>query len=294
MIKIDRLSKVYPNGVVANKDISFEVHKGEIVSLVGPNGSGKTTLIRQILGILSIDHGSIDIGGRGHTIASLSYCPQLSSIYPGLTVHETLLAVLKFLGRPKHTRSDIINRTLESLNLAKQKNQLTFSLSGGQLKALSLACVLVQEKEYLILDEVTSMIDIHSKERIWGVLEEEKAKGKAILLSSHDITEIKRITDRMIVLQQGQVLFEGNPNQITSEFCQARVRLSPENPIFKQNFPELLALTKVSDQYTLVAPSIEVMFNVLNQLTQEGRILSLEIEHPAIYQGLLAMFSKQG
>lgn len=195
MLVVDCLSKTYPTGVQANKDISFQVKRGGILALVGPNGSGKTTLMRQLLGVLSIGEGSIDIDGQGHRVDLLSYCPQASSFYPGLTVRESLKVVLSFLHKQTKESQDLIEETLERLDLLQIADQLTYTLSGGQSKKLALAACLVQNKDYLILDEVTAMIDIHTKEKIWQLLLEERNKGKAILLSSHDMTEIKRIAD---------------------------------------------------------------------------------------------------
>lgn len=182
MIEIQNVSKTYPGGIKANDNISFTVNNGETVALVGPNGSGKTTLIRQILSVISPGEGRILIDGRPDGLDSTAYVPQMPALYPALTVKETLLVTLKYLGVPKKKAEERIARTLERTGLSRLSPQPSYTLSGGQRKLLSFASLLVQEAENLVMDEVTSMVDVVTKELIWRLVEEERERGCAILL----------------------------------------------------------------------------------------------------------------
>lgn len=167
MIEVQNVSKTYPTGIRANHSISFTVEQGEIVALVGPNGSGKTTLMQQMLGVLKIGEGSIRIDGAENNTQNIAYIPQTPAIYPVLTVRESLLATTKYLGVPKKEAAERIDRVLEKTGLSRNARQPAYTLSGGQRKLLSFGCMLVQEAKNLVMDEVTSMVDVVAKEHIW-------------------------------------------------------------------------------------------------------------------------------
>lgn len=115
--------------------------------------------------------------------------------------------MLSYHDKLSEDSANLIESTLKRLNLFEIKDQLTYTLSGGQGKRLALAS-LVQDKDYLILDEVSAMVDIQTKETMRKNLLEERDKSKAILLSSHDIAEIKRVADHIVVLKKGEIVLK--------------------------------------------------------------------------------------
>lgn len=293
MIEIQNVSKKYPTGIQANNNISFTVDHGEIVALVGPNGSGKTTLMQQMLGVLKIGEGTILIDGKENNIRNIAYIPQTPAIYPALTVRESLLATTKYLGVPKKEAAKRIERVLERTGLTRNAHQQAYTLSGGQRKLLSFGCMLVQDATNLVMDEVTSMVDVVTKEHIWQLILDEQKRGCAILLSSHDISEVKKLCTKLVVLQKGSVIFSGRPQEVRNEYCHCTINV--DNAIQAQiilNGADC-SYSHEGNNFSIVTQDIAQMLNLLYDLTKSVIICSLTCEHPAFYDGLLSMLKKQ-
>lgn len=293
MLEIKNVSKRYPTGTLANNNISFTVGAGEIVALVGPNGSGKTTLMQQILGVLKIGEGSIRIDGKEHCMDNVAYVPQMPGLYPALTVRESLMVVAKYLGLPKKEATGRVDAALEKIGLQDKANQLTYTLSGGQQKLLAFGCMLVQKATNLVLDEATSMVDIISKERIWELIQEQRKQGCAILLSSHDVAEVHKLCTRLVVLQNGEVIFSGSPQEIKNEYCRCAITTSTPEQAEKLLENGACSFTRKEDSFVVVTQDIFSMVRLLHDLSQSVSINSLQCEHPAFYDGLLSMLRKK-
>ncbi|MEM4487436.1 MAG: ABC transporter ATP-binding protein [Desulfurococcaceae archaeon] len=208
VIVAEKITKVYPNGVKANADVSLEVCSGETACIMGPNGAGKTTLVRQIMGLLKPTSGRITVLGfnpveRQEAIRrSVAYVPQLPLVFPAHRVIEVVRYVADLAGTP-HTR---VQEVLELLGLWDFRDRLGYQLSVGQRKLLLLAQALVKDSELMILDEPTSYIDVLKKRAVWDVLAYEKSKGKTLLLVSHDLEEVRRLCDRVYLMLYGRVV----------------------------------------------------------------------------------------
>ncbi len=290
---MQNVSKTYPTGIRANHNISFTVGQGEIVALVGPNGSGKTTLMQQMLGVLKTGEGIIRIDGEENNTRSIAYIPQTPAIYPALTVRESLLATTKYLGIPKRESTERIDRVLERTGLSRNAQQPAYTLSGGQRKLLSFGCMLVQEATNLVMDEVTSMVDVVTKEHIWQMILDEQKRGCAVLLSSHDISEVKKLCTKLVVLQKGSVIFSGRPQEVRNEYCRCTIHV--DNAIQAQMVlnDAHCSYTHEDNDFSIVTQDIAQMLKLLNDITESVTICSLSCEHPAFYDGLLSMLKNQ-
>lgn len=293
MIEIRSVSKTYPGGIKANDNISFTVRNGEIVSLVGPNGSGKTTLIREILGVLSPGEGTILIDGRFDGRGNTAYVPQSPALYPALTVRETLLVTMKYLGLPKREAGERIARTLERTGLSRISSQPVYTLSGGQRKLLAFASLLVQEADNLVMDEVTSMVDVVTKELIWRLVEEERERGCAILLSSHDISEVRKLSTRLVVLKNGSIIFSGLPDEVQNEYCHSTLRTDNREETKRILESSECSYTCENDVFSVVTGNLNAMISLLERLSSSVAVTALECEHPAFYEGLISMLKKE-
>lgn len=293
MISIQSVSKTYPTGIRANNDISFTVAHGEIVALVGPNGSGKTTLMQQMLGVLKIGEGKILVDGKENNVQNIAYIPQMPAIYPALTVRESLLATAKYLGVPKRTAAERIDSVLERTGLAKNTKQPSYTLSGGQRKLLSFGCMLVQDAANLVMDEVTSMVDVVTKEHIWQLILDEQRRGRAILLSSHDISEVKKLCTKLVVLKNGRVIFSGSPQEVKDEFCRCTITVDDPERAASVLSQADRSYSSEGKELSIVTNDIAAMLDVLHELTKSVAITSLNCEHPAFYEGMLAMLNKK-
>lgn len=208
VVIVEKVTKIYPNGVKANVGVSVEVYRGEAVCLMGPNGAGKTTLVRQVIGVLKPTSGKVTVLGfnpaenQDIIRKEVSYTPQLPLVHPSHKVIE----VAKYIADLSGTPCTRVQEVLQSLGLWGVKDRLGYQLSVGQRKLLLLALSLIKNSELLILDEPTSFIDIFRKRMVWDILAREKNKGRTILLVSHDLEEVKRLCDRVYLMVYGKVV----------------------------------------------------------------------------------------
>lgn len=288
MIEIQHVTKIYPNGIKANQDISFTVNDGEVVALVGPNGSGKTTLMQQMLGVLRIGEGKILIDGKEDDLRNTAYIPQLPAIYPALTVKESLMVTTKYLGLDKEESGRRVNEVLERIGFVDRADQPTYTLSGGQKKLLSFGCMLVQKARNLVMDEVTSMIDVVTKDMIWKLIEEEKKKGCAILLSSHDTAEVNKLCTRLVVMKNGSVIFSGRPEEIQEEYCHCFI-VTDHDDIVVDLLEGLCSFTRENTGFSIVTNSLDEMLVVLKKVSEVVHIRKMSMDHPSFYEGLLTL-----
>lgn len=293
MIEIRNVSKTYPTGIQANHEISFCVNAGEVVALVGPNGSGKTTLFQQILGVIKLGSGAVLVDGKENNTSSIAYVPQFPAIYPSLTVAETLNATAMYLGMPKKIAKEKIDAVLTRAKLLRIAKQPCYTLSGGQRKLLSFACILVQDAPNLVMDEVTSMVDAVTKELIWTLIAEEQQKGKAILLSSHDLWEVKKLSTKVIVLQKGRVIFADSPARISEKFCHCE--LDVPDAVIAESLAQHADwnATAAKGKISIVTNEVRPVLDMIGTLTDRGELNGFSCEYPAIYEGILRMMKEK-
>jgi iron complex transport system ATP-binding protein len=220
---------VHFGGLVAIADMNFVVNEGEVVSLIGPNGAGKTTALRAIAGLVEYD-GSIRVDGgearqlgRRRLARACALVPQLPERPPELTVGEyVLLGRTPHLGYLAAERAEdraAAARALGRLELGRFAHRPLASLSGGELQRAVLARALAQEADVLLLDEPTAALDLGRQQQALELVYELRADGLTILSTMHDLTLAGQYADRLVLLDRGVVVAEGDPTDV----------LSPEN-----------------------------------------------------------------
>ncbi len=217
LIHLDALSRNYGKLKAVNK-LSLEIKSNEIFGLLGPNGAGKTTTIRMICGILKPGSGKVLIKGKSWAQTSefrkkIGYAPQENVFWPKLSCMEQLIFSAKMYNLksgPARINAKII---LEKLGLQEKSNALAHSLSGGMKRRLNLALALVHDPEILILDEPEAGLDPQSRllvrEYIRGLSER-----KTIILSTHNMDEADRLSDRIAIIDQGELLLTDTPENL--------------------------------------------------------------------------------
>lgn len=211
MLKINNLVKRIKNKVVIN-NLNLSVAKGEIKSLIGLNGAGKTTLTEIICNVSSFDEGQILIDNVDLTNKKrkklikhiIGYVPQNFSLFPDLTVVENLEYIQNIFGENNCIK---LKDVLTLCNLNGKENALAQNLSGGYKQFLSMACALIHNPKFLILDEPTSAMDPIFRRKFWDILLNEKSKGKTILLITHHLEELLKC-DSFALMQNGRIIFE--------------------------------------------------------------------------------------
>ncbi len=205
MIQVQSLTKRY-GAVIAVNDLSFEVESGETFALIGPNGAGKTTTLKALLGLVRPDAGRIALGPRGlppgnpAARSALGYVPQRVEFPAGRTVAE----VLRFFSHLRGLDGSHVEQALERAGLAGHASRRAGELSGGYTQRLSLAQALLGDPQVLVLDEPTASLDPQATWEFRSLIEKLQHEGKTILLSSHLLSEVERVADRVLILVDGR------------------------------------------------------------------------------------------
>ena len=216
-LKIQNVSMTYPSGKQALKGLNLELKSPSLIGLLGPNGAGKSTLMKLLVAALQPTGGTILVDGtplnkaEGKLKASLGYLPQDFGLFDELTVTQFLdyMAVLKGIANPKAA----IQKTIQAVNLEEKAKSKIRTLSGGQRQRVGIAQALLGNPPFLILDEPTVGLD--PEERIhFRNLFSRTAQDRLVLLSTHIIEDVQSVCDRLVVIDHGQILFTGTPEQL--------------------------------------------------------------------------------
>ncbi len=211
ILKAESLVKRYGN-VLAVDNISFEVYRGEIFGFLGPNGAGKTTTIKMMSGLLKPDSGSVAIDSRDSR-NSIGICPQHIVVWENLTCLEQVLYMGKMYNMSPddvRTRSKIL---LESLGLYGIKDRLAKKLSGGMQRRLNIALALIHSPEIVFLDEPQAGLDPQSRVLVRDYIRSIK-KTTTIVLTTHDMEEAEKLSDRICIIDKGKLLVTGTSDEI--------------------------------------------------------------------------------
>ena len=216
---VNKISKSYNNKPIV-RDLSLNIKRGEIVGLLGPNGAGKTTTFYMIVGLVKPDTGSIILdkidvsnlpiyirGERG-----ISYLPQEPSIFRGMNVEDNIMSIIEIIEKDKSKHIIILENLLNEFDIAHVRKSKSIVLSGGERRRLEIARTLASNPSYLLLDEPLTGIDPVSVEEIKIIIKKLKRKNIGILITDHNVRETLKIVDRVYIVNEGAVFFEGNPN----------------------------------------------------------------------------------
>ena len=217
MISIDYISKNY-GAVKALQDVSFAVRKGELFGLIGPDGAGKTTLFRSLVTLLLPDSGTMTFDGHDvvkdyrYVRRNVGYMPGTFSLYQDLTVRENLEFFASVFQTTVEANYDLIKDIYVMLEPFEKRR--TGALSGGMKQKRALSCALIHRPLVLVLDEPTTGVDAVSRREFWAMLRKLKQEGITILVSTPYMDEAG-LCDRVGLIQNGQLLRVGTPDEIT-------------------------------------------------------------------------------
>jgi ABC-2 type transport system ATP-binding protein len=216
-IRARGVAKSY-GAVRAVRGIDLDVHRGECVSLLGPNGAGKTTTTEILEGYRSRDAGEVSVLGVDPANGSLEWKARLGIVLQSandlkeLHVHEVVSHFAKYYPRPADPDSVIVAVGLEEKRKARVRD-----LSGGQRRRLDVALGIIGQPDVLFLDEPTTGFDPEARRHFWTLIEDLKAKGVTILLTTHYLDEAERLADRVAIIAQGQVVADQTPSSLRAE-----------------------------------------------------------------------------
>lgn len=203
------------------KDLTFDIKRGETFGLLGANGSGKTTIIRALLGIYQPTGGSLLIDGNEYAVdggIKLGYLPEERGLYK----KETVITVMKYFGRLKGLSHDAAETWsldyLKRVGLADKAKTRLDKLSGGQQQKVQLGVTIMNDPELLILDEPTKGFDPINRRLLMNIIEEHKQAGATVIFVTHQMEEVERLCDRIILLKNGDASAYGTIAEVKKEY----------------------------------------------------------------------------
>lgn len=231
-LRVRALRKSYRKRMVI-RDVSLELHRGEVVALLGPNGSGKTTTFYSIAGLVQPEGGQVLIDGRDVTALpmyrrarlGIGYLPQEVSIFRGLSAEENIMAVLEISEPDAHKRRERLEELLADFSITHIRQAPAMALSGGERRRVEIARSLAANPRYLLLDEPFAGVDPIAVGEIRHLVHDLKSRGIGVLITDHNVRETLEIVDRAYILHDGKVLMSGSAEEVVRDEMVRRVYL---------------------------------------------------------------------
>ena len=277
-IRVEQLRKSYGEHE-ALRGVSFEIGEGEVFGLLGPNGAGKTTTVEILEGYRRRDAGDVEVLGADPQTARTSWRERIgivlqsSSLYPNLTVRESLAVFAGYYAKPRP-----VDEVVELVGLAEKANARVKTLSGGQQRRLDLGLALVGDPELIFLDEPTTGFDPAARRTAWQTIRDLRALGKTILLTTHYLDEAEQLSDRVAVLREGRIVTVGSPAELTAGAAETEIR-------YRRN-GEVVTLRTTEPT--------RVLYELTEHALREGRELEgLEVRRQTLEELYLALTSDE-
>ena len=218
------------------RGVNLYVRRGEAVGILGPNGAGKTTVFYMITGLIKADRGRIELDGHDVTKLpmyqrarlGIGYLPQEASIFRGLNVEDNIRAVLEVVEPSKKKREHELDSLLEEFNIARLRKSPSIALSGGERRRVEIARALATRPNYMLLDEPFAGIDPIAVGDIQDLVRHLTNRGIGVLITDHNVRETLGLTDRAYIVYAGEVLTEGDPDEIVNDPDVRRLYLGEE------------------------------------------------------------------
>lgn len=283
MISVNNFSKYFGEYKVVD-NLAFDVNDGEVFAFLGANGSGKTTTIRALLGIYAADEGELLVKGRKYNqsmVGMLGYLPEERGLY----VTSRVLETLAFFGEMKGLSAAVARKRsldyLDRIGLSEKANAEIKKLSSGQQQKIQLGIAVINEPELLILDEPTKGLDPLNRTLLMDMLLELNKKGSTIVFITHQMEEVEKIADRLVMIKEGERVLYGELNEVKRQFGNNTIRLS-----FRGDLPVNESLYKFSadkNQAEITPNDGVTSQQVLESLVSRGiEILNFEISTPSL------------
>lgn len=220
-LEASHLHKSYGGREVV-KDVNLNVSQGEIVGLLGPNGAGKTTSFYMMVGLVKANVGKITLAGEDLTeypihkraLMGVGYLPQEASIFRDLTVEANVYSVLENRGLPTVKRKTLLDSLIQDFGLEHVRHSNGGALSGGERRRAEIARALALEPKFILLDEPFAGVDPLAVSDIQGIIKGLKRRNIGVLITDHNVRETLGIVDRAYIMNSGELLVSGTPDEI--------------------------------------------------------------------------------
>lgn len=272
IIKAEGLVKRYGE-LTAVDGVSFYVEEGEMFGFLGPNGAGKTTTMKMVQCVSPKTSGKLEVFGMDVSAhpreikKDMGVVPQENNLDPDFTVYENLRNYSRYFDIPPKEAEKRIEELLDFMQLLDKKNVMSESLSGGMKRRLVLARALLNNPRLIVLDEPTVGLDPQARHLIWDKLRSLKKRGVTIVLTTHYLDEAEKLCDRLVVMDYGKIVIEGEPAQIIKDHIGTGV-------VEVDNHPQIVeCLQKNGSSYEIMGDIIVIYTNdpmhITDQLSME-------------------------
>ena len=236
IVEVKNLKKQYGENVIL-KNINLHINKGEVVSLIGPSGSGKSTILRCIVDLESITSGEILIEGNNLTdknvdrkikkemLLKTGMVFQTFNLFPHMSVRNNIVRTLKLVKNMNTEKAEsIVKEMLSLVGLSDKINNYPNELSGGQKQRVAIARALALQPDIMLFDEPTSALDPELVKEVLDIIRKLKSQKITMLIVSHEMNFVREISDRVIIMEEGEILETGTSKQIFENPSSQRVR----------------------------------------------------------------------
>jgi lipopolysaccharide export system ATP-binding protein len=215
------------------RNVTIQLRRGEAIGLLGPNGAGKTTTFYMIVGLVKPETGSISLDGTDITSLpmyrrarlGIGYLPQEASVFRGLNVEQNVMAALEVVEPDPDKRDKMLDELLGEFGIGHLRRTPALALSGGERRRVEIVRALSTQPAYILLDEPLAGIDPIAVNEIRDLVSHLKDRGIGVLITDHNVRETLGIIDRAYIMHDGQVLFEGRPDEVVAHEDVRRVYL---------------------------------------------------------------------
>ena len=242
----------------AVNDIDFEIRQGEVIGLLGPNGSGKSTTVKMLLGLLYPTGGQLSVFGRSpravETKREIGYLPEDSYLYKYLTAEETLDFFGSLFNLSAADRKQRIDQLLDMVGLAHARRRRVGEFSKGMARRIGLAQAMINDPAFLILDEPTSGLDPLGCKEVKDLILALKKRGKTVLITSHLLSDIEDVCDRVIILYGGKIRATGSLNELLTVSDANRITTPELKPEVMSRLMQLLRENLSENEFKIDHP----------------------------------------
>lgn len=286
MLEVTDLVKTFGD-YTAVDHVSFRIPDGKIMGLIGQNGAGKTTTFRLILDFLTQDQGEIlwndkPLGEKEYDI--IGYLPEERGLYPKVTIQDQLIYFAELRGKTRKEIEPKIDFWMEKFQVKGKKTDKVKSLSKGNQQKVQLIATLIHEPKLIILDEPFSGLDPVNAELLKDGILELKAKGSCVIFSSHNMDNVEKICDHLIMLRNGKMVLDGKVHEIRESFGRTKIFL--ESDLTQAEVAEVEGVEKVvsreDDSLEITLSDPEAGKEIFTRATQFGYIPMFNQQPPTL------------
>src|SRR5437763_4038143 len=282
------LTRVYGSMIALNA-LNLSVNRGDLFGFIGSNGAGKTTTLRLLATFLAPSAGTAQV--LGHDVVRdadavrhlIGYMPDFFGVYKDMEVTE----YLDFFGAcykiPTAQREKTVNDVLELVGLSEKKGALIGALSRGMQQRLGLARVLIHDPQLLLLDEPASGLDPRARIEMMAILQELQRLGKTIIISSHILSELQTLCNRVAIIEKGRLIYSGPVQGVRDQMTQGRViwvRVTSDQSQaveLLKNRPEITEVTNADGEIKITLASFEIEHSIVAEILVHGGAKSIEL-----------------